>query len=135
MKPCIILLLTLPLSVAVTAQSKPLAIAVKSWKPGRLHMQAPQTGAVAVIPLQDSVREQLYRQQGDRRWIQGGVTATYSHATARGKVYTLTPDNMPCLVPDSKAVATMPNAQRLVVRDRSSKLPLQPIIPQDEKQP
>ncbi|MFT3823103.1 MAG: hypothetical protein QM731_04250 [Chitinophagaceae bacterium] len=37
--------------------------------------------------------------------------AVYSHQTSRGKVYTMQPDNMPCLVPDMKQVASMPDYQ------------------------
>lgn len=119
--------------MAVTAQHKPLAQNLQPWKPGRLHLQAaPPTGAVTVIPLQDSVKARLYQQQRDRRWIQSGVSSTYSHATVRGKVYTLTPDNMPCLVPDRKAVAPMPNKQQLFVQDRNGRAPIAPIIPEED---
>ena len=45
----------------------------------------------------------------------------YSHSTARGKVYIMAPDNMPCLVPYSNATAPMPGAEK--------KLPIKPVMP------
>ncbi len=55
--------------------------------------------------------------------------ATYSHTTPRGKVYNLTPDNMPCLVPDRNLVAPMPNKRQLFVEDPKRALN-EPIIPE-----
>ncbi len=62
------------------------------------------------LPNLDTVRiDQFRKLQDGQRLSKGGLMAgTYSHQTLRGKVYTLRPDNMPCLVPDMKSVAIMP---------------------------
>lgn len=44
-------------------------------------------------------------------------SAYLSHQTARGKVYKLSPDNMPCLRPDSAGLNRMP-IRRSTVNDR-----------------
>jgi hypothetical protein len=70
-----------------------------------------------------------------QRLKKGGlVQATYSHSTARGKVYNLSPDNMPCLVPDTKMVAKMPNGFNGVIPDlKMNAIPKVQIIPLEEK--
>ena len=45
----------------------------------------------------------------------------YSHTTSKGKVYIMSPDNMPCLVPDKNKLAPMPGTQK--------KLPIRPVMP------
>lgn len=133
MKPCIILALLLPVATVAVAQQPPLSMEVKKkLAEASRSYTSPQTmdNLVAkVLPLQDTGRVELYRklQQG------GLVKATYSHTTPKGKVYTLTPDNMPCLVPDTKAVAAMPNARGGVPNDRMNAWPKQRIIPQEEE--
>ncbi len=45
----------------------------------------------------------------------------YSHSTTRGRVYIMSPDNMPCLVPYQHTSAPMPGAEK--------KLPIKPVMP------
>lgn len=59
--------------------------------------------------------------------------ATFSHNTSRGKIYTLPIDNMPCLVPDMKQVATMPGQYSMPEGRMPNAIPRQRIIP-DEKE-
>lgn len=137
MKHCIFLAILLPLAALVVAQQPPLSSDVKK-KLAELQRQytvpsAKVPAITRVLPSQDTGKMNQYRKLLEAQRLQRGglVTATYSHKTARGKVYTLTPDNMPCLVPDKKAVAAMPNAGGLFVPgDRMNALPQQRIIPE-----
>lgn len=89
---------------------------------------------VYISPSVDTSKVDLYKQLLEAQRLQKGglITATYSHTTDKGKVYQLTPDNMPCLVPDMKAVAPMPNSGGFVPDDRMNALPRQRIIPRED---
>lgn len=61
--------------------------------------------------------------------------AKYSHSTARGQVYLLSPDNMPCLVPDLRQVAPMPQRRMPAPQDNMPNvIPKQRMIPKQNKQ-
>lgn len=137
MKRCIILVFLLPVASFVMAQ-QPLSVDVQKRLAERQRLYAlPGSNGpvVKVLPLQDTGKVDLLRKLLEaERLKQGGlVKATYSHTTERGKVYTLTPDNMPCLVPDMKAVAPMPNGGGVIVDDKMNRFPRQRIIPKEEK--
>lgn len=136
MKPCIILSLMLTAAAGLHAQERPPASSEGLQQRKLLEAYRDKVGNlepfVRVRPLRDTslndaVRKRLYAQGNI-----GKLQATLSHQTARGKVYTLSPDNMPCLAPDMKAVAPMPNRKELFVEDKGSRLRMRPIIPQDE---
>jgi hypothetical protein len=59
--------------------------------------------------------------------------ATFSHNTARGKVYTLPVDNMPCLVPDMNKVGRMPGQYAIPEGRMPNVMPKQEIIPRGKK--
>ena len=138
MKRCIILAFLLPLATWVVAQQPSISADVKK-KLAELNRPytVPQANRalVKILPSLDTGKVDLYRKLLDAQRLQQGglVKGTYSHTTGRGKVYTLTPDNMPCLVPDMKSVIPMPNAGGVIMNDRLKPLPRQPrIIPQDD---
>jgi hypothetical protein len=85
------------------------------------------TVAVAQQPLSDGVKKKL----------DAALLGSFSRpdpkvrVVGKGKVYTLSPDNMPCLAPDMKAVAAMPNAGGVILDDRMNALPRQRIIPRE----
>lgn len=137
MKHGILLIALLPLATLVMAQEPSISTDVKKLKELQRNYALPQPKGpmVRLLPSLDTGKVEQYRKLLEAQRLQRGglVTATYSHKTQRGKVYTLTPDNMPCLVPDKKAVAAMPNASRLFVPDNRNTLPKQPIIPQEEE--
>ncbi|NII29249.1 hypothetical protein HB364_29490 [Pseudoflavitalea sp. X16] len=135
MKHGILLVLLLPLAALAVAQQPLSSDLQKKWKNPRWLYVSPSVKGL-VLPSQDTSKVEQYRKLLEAQRLHSGglVTATYSHNTSRGKVYTLTPDNMPCLAPDKKAVAAMPNASRLFVPDnRQQAQPRQPIIPQGEE--
>lgn len=140
MKYCILIVLLLPVATLVVAQQPPVSSDLKK-KLAELQRQytipsAPAPAIKFVLPSQDTAKVGQYRKLLEAQKLRNGglVTATYSHNTFKGKVYTLTPDNMPCLVPDKKAVAAMPNAAGLFVPDnRQQALPRQRIIPEEEE--
>jgi len=133
MKPCIIFALLLAIGPAAVAQ-EPLSDGVKKKLDDELLRSFRQSEAkVRVLPSQDTSKVELYRKLLEaQRLRQGGlVTATYSHSTLRGKVYTLSPDNMPCLAPDMKAVSAMPIGGGVMLDDRMNAFPRQQIIPRE----
>lgn len=136
MKLYILLAISLPVATLAVAQQPSISAGVKQKLEAlRRPLLQPKGPMVHRLPAQDTGKAGQYRKLLEaQRWQKGGlVTATYSHTTPRGKVYTLTPDNMPCLVPDRKAVAAMPNADSLVIMDdRWNALPRQRIIPREE---
>lgn len=80
----------------------------------------------------DSAAPERYKRLLEaQRLTQGGLAlSTFSHQTIRGKVYNLSPDNMPCLVPDSRKVAAMPNGFKGIVPDeKMNAIPKVQIIP------
>ncbi len=133
MKPCIIFALLLVVTTAAVAQ-KPLSEGAKKKLDAELlrSFTQPET-KVWALPSQDTLKVESYRKLLEaQRWRNGGlIRSTYSHTTERGKVYTLSPDNMPCLVPDMKAVAAMPNAGGVILDDRMNAIPRQRIIPRE----
>lgn len=139
MKRCIILAFLLPVVLCVMAQ-QPLSMDVQkrlAERSARYFLPGAQAPVIKVMPLQDTGKVDTYQKLLEAQRLQQGglVRGTYSHTTGRGKVYTLTPDNMPCLVPDMKAVAPMPNKGGVVImNDRLHALPRQPrIIPKEKK--
>lgn len=137
MKHCIILVFLLPVMPFAMAQ-QPLSVDVQKRLAERQRKYAlPGAGGavVKVLPLQDTGKADAFRRLLEAQRLQQGglVRGSYSHSVERGKVYTLTPDNMPCLVPDMKAVASMPNRGGVIVDDRMNALPRQQIIPKDDK--
>lgn len=132
MKPCIILALLLVTTTLLMAQQPPVSADEK--KQLDILQRSRPAPSVFALPLQDTSRAELYRKLLEAQRLQKGglVRATYSHSTEKGKVYTLTPDNMPCLVPDMKAVAAMPNRGGVILDDRMNALPRQRIIPRNE---
>ena len=125
MKPCIILLLLLTAACGLRAQGR---------KPtGNLrYLNDDQASLVRVVP-QDTSHDGLKRRLLEARLNAAGVKATYSHNTVRGKVYSLSPDNMGCLAPDMRMVAPMPNKRELFVEDKAARERRKPILPQGEK--
>jgi hypothetical protein len=137
MKRCIILVFLLPVASFVMAQ-QPLSLDVQKRLAERQRLYALPDGnapVVKVLPLQDTGKVDALRKLLEAQRLQQGclVKGTYSHTTGRGKVYTLTPDNMPCLVPDMKAVAPMPNGGGVIVDDKMNRFPRQRIIPKEDK--
>lgn len=126
MKPCIILLLLLAASCGLQAQGR---------KPtGNLrYLNEAPAPLVQVMP-QDTSQDGLKRRLLEAKRLTAGVRATYSHNTVRGKVYTLSPDNMGCLAPDMKSVAPMPNRRELFVEDKAARKQHKPILPQGDDQ-
>ena len=60
---------------------------------------------------------------------------SFSHNTSKGKVYTLPPDNMPCLVPDMQKVVPMPGSYQKAPQNRMPNiLPRRELIPKNKKQ-
>ncbi len=137
MKHCIILVFLLPVVSCVMAQ-QPLSMDVQkrlAERSARYSLPGAQAPVVKVLPLQDTGKVDAYRKLLEAQRLQQGglVRGTYSHTTERGKVYTITPDNMPCLVPDMKAVAPMPNGGGVIVDDKMNRFPRQRIIPKEDK--
>ncbi|MBO9566819.1 MAG: hypothetical protein J7621_28865 [Niastella sp.] len=137
MKRCIILVFLLPVVSLVMAR-QPLSPDVQKRLAERQHLYSMpgSNGAVVnVLPLRDTGKADLLQKLLEAERVkQGGlVKGTYSHTTTRGKVYTLTPDNMPCLVSDMKAVAPMPNGGGVIVDDKMNRFPRQRIIPKEDK--
>jgi hypothetical protein len=60
----------------------------------------------------------------------------YSHTTSKGKVYIMSPDNMPCLVPNDKNLAPMPGTHnKLRIKPvMPNTLPVIPLIPKTKNQ-
>ena len=144
MKPFIITTLLLSAGTALYAQQTPPASKDVEQKLRNLHgfdMNAlPRAdGRLFRMPNKlDSVPGERYKRLLEaQRVTKGGlVLSTYSHSTIRGKVYNLSPDNMPCLVPDSKRVAAMPNGFKGVIPDeKMNVMPKQRIIPEEEVKP
>jgi hypothetical protein len=127
MKPLLIVALLFP-AVTVYSQQAPPA-------PGLYTIPSLLEPLVYKLPSQDTGKVELYRklQELQRKQKDGLITATFSHTTNQGKIYTLTPDHMPCLAPDMKAVAPMPNLGGFLPDDRMNAMPRQRIIPQEEK--
>lgn len=137
MKHCIILAFLLPVVSCAMAQ-QPLSMDVRkrlAERSARYFLPGAQAPVVKVLPLQDTGKVDAFRKLLEAQRLQqsGLVRGTYSHTTGRGKVYTITPDNMPCLVPDMKAVAPMPNKDGVIMDDRFNAFPRQRIIPQEKK--
>lgn len=125
MKPCIIFLLLLVTASRLQAQG--------NRPTGKLrYLNNAPAPYVQVLP-QDTSKEGLKRRLLEAKQLTTGVAATYSHNTVRGKVYTLSPDNMGCLAPDKKAVAPMPNKRELFVEDKAAADRRKPILPDPEK--
>lgn len=102
MKPFLLLIVLLPVAAIAYAQKMP-----------------------------DSIR--LYKDKLQELTLKRGglANATFSHATAKGNVYLLSPDNMPCLTPRTNSIAPMPNGFRGgTVDDKMNAFPKQRIIPQ-----
>ena len=61
----------------------------------------------------------------------------YSHSTSRGKVYIMSPDNMPCLVPYQNTQAPMPGSEKkLHIKPvMPNTLPVVPLIPKSKTPP
>jgi hypothetical protein len=137
MKRCILLVFLLSAVSLVMAQ-QPLSLDVQKRlaERQRLYAEPGANGAVVkVLPLRDTGKVELLQKLLEAERVkQGGlVKGTYSHTTARGKVYTLSPDNMPCLVTDMKAVAPMPTGGGVIVDDKMNRFPRQRIIPKEDK--
>lgn len=133
MKPCIIFSFLLTVTTVVVAQ-KPLSDGAKKKLEAALLGSFSQPDAkVKMLPSQDTSKVEQYRKLLEAQRLRQGalVTARLSHTTAMGKVYTLTPDNMPCLVPDTKAVAAMPIGGGVIMDDRMNGFPRQQIIPKE----
>ena len=79
--------------------------------------------------LQNNPGLRLQNQQAGRT-----VPGSVPYATSRGTVYTMKPDNMPCLVPHMDQVANMPNNwPRTQPKSRMpNALPVEPLIPQEK---
>ncbi len=62
------------------------------------------------------------------------IQGQYSHTTPIGKVYVLTPDNMPCLVPYKNANALMPGSipKILIPEQMPNAVPKKKIIPDNK---
>ena len=136
MKPLLITALLLSAGTALYAQQTPRADGDFEKKLRKLHdMNAlPRIdGRLYMMPNKlDTAGLERYKQLLDaRRLTQGGLVAsTFSHQTDKGKVYNLSPDNMPCLVPDSRKVAVMPNGFKGVIPDeKMNAIPKVQIIP------
>lgn len=135
MKRCIILAFLLIVVAGVMAQ-QPLSLDVqKRLAERQLHygQSSARRPMVYISPSVDTSKVDLYKQLLEAQRLQKGglITATYSHTIDKGKVYQLTPDNMPCLVPDMKTVAPMPNPGGFLPDDRMNALPRQRIIPRE----
>jgi len=63
------------------------------------------------------------------------VRAQPSHKTVNGDVYLLSPDNMPCLVPDKEKTASMPNgaASKTMPENMPNAYPKRKLIPGKQK--
>lgn len=139
MKRCIVLAFLLLGVGVVMAQAPPSsADQSKLTEPSKSSLRllpGMQTPVTRLQPLQDTGKAKHFRKLTETQRLQRGglITATYSHTTSRGKVYTLSPDNMPCLVPDTKTVAPMPNQGGVLPDDRMNRLPRQRIIPRDDQ--
>ncbi|WP_315823644.1 hypothetical protein [Paraflavitalea speifideaquila] len=115
MKQGIILAFFLPLAVATYSQQTPLDDKTRLQKLKKdkfFSIPSMENPLVYKLPAQDTTKADLFRKLVEaQRLSKGGLMAgTYSHRALNGKIYTLQPDNMPCLVPDMKSVATMPIA-------------------------
>lgn len=138
MKPFIITALLLFAATAMYAQQPP-SVSRDVEKLFQLRDKkynlslTPSDGRVFRMPPMDTSKTELYKRLLEaQRITKGGlVLSTYSHQTSRGKVYILSPDNMPCLVPNAKAVAAMPNGFKGVMPDeKMNAMPKQKIIPE-----
>ena len=143
MKPFILTTLLLSAGIALYAQqAPPLSRDVEQKLPKLrglpdINALPGNDGRVYRMPNKwDSTPGEQYKRLLEaQRLTKGGlVLSTYSHSTSRGKVYKLSPDNMPCLVPDSKRVAAMPNGFKGVIPDeKMNVMPKQRIIPEEEQ--
>ena len=125
MKPALLIAILLPLSATVySQQSSSLLLSMeakrKLQEKNRLPIGADTSQPGTYLKLMDL-----------QRLKKGGlINATWSHNTARGKVYKLTPDNMPCLVPDQQTAVAMPNGFKGVNPDKKmNRIPEVRIIP------
>jgi hypothetical protein len=145
MKPFIITTLLLSAGTALYAQQTPPVSKDVEQKLRELHRYDMNAlpgadGRLYRMPnkLLDSIPGERYKRLLEaQRFAKGGlVQSTFSHNTSRGKVYNLSPDNMPCLVPYSKSVAAMPNGFKGVMPDeKMNVMPKQRIIPEEEVKP
>jgi hypothetical protein len=136
MKPYIITALLLSAGMALYAQQTPRADRDFEKKLRDLHdmNRLPRAdGRIYRMPnkLDTAALDRYKRFREAQRLNQGGlVLSTFSHQTDKGKVYNLSPDNMPCLVPDSRKVAVMPNGFKGVIPDeKMNAIPKVQIIP------
>lgn len=89
------------------------------------------TAQMPSVALDTSDKKYPFTGTTKNNLLTGGI---FSHATARGKVYTLPYDNMPCLVPDMNQVSRMPVLiQKMPDNRMPNATPLREMIPKEKE--